>query len=76
MSQTNNVPSAIQGTADSLAATGRVGAGGTLQDFRAHLLNQGESLSLIPAMEEKVLAMACALHELDLFMQFKLEQGA
>lgn len=29
MSQTNNVPSATKGTADSLAAPGRVGAGGT-----------------------------------------------
>lgn len=28
-SSPNNVPSAIQGTADSLAAPGRVGAGGT-----------------------------------------------
>lgn len=29
MSQTNNVPSATKGTADSLAAPGRVGVGGT-----------------------------------------------
>ena len=29
MSQTNNVPSATKGTSDSLAAPGRVGAGGT-----------------------------------------------
>jgi len=39
----------------------------TLQDFHAHLLNQRESLSLIPAMAEKVLAIDCALHELDLY---------
>ncbi len=52
-----------------LAASAEVGqVEGTLQDFRAHLLNQRESLSLIPAMGEKVLAIDCALHELDLFM--------
>ncbi|WP_407713612.1 hypothetical protein ACJJWD_16780 [Comamonas testosteroni] len=34
----NNVPSATKGTSDSLAAPGRVGAGGTtLQDFQRFL---------------------------------------
>ena len=53
-----------------LAASAEVGqVEGTLQDFRDYLLNQRESLSLIPAMDGKVLAIDCALHELHLFMQ-------
>lgn len=63
-----NVPSAKQGEAVSVAAPGLVGVGGTLQDFRDQLLNQRESLSLIPGMEEKVLAIDCALHELELYV--------
>lgn len=52
-----------------LAASAEVGqVEGTIQDFRDHLLNQRESLSLISAMEEKVLAIECALHELDLYV--------
>lgn len=49
---------------------------GTLQAFLTYLLTQRDSLSLIPAMGEKVLAIDCALHELGLFMQYKMEQRA
>ena len=60
-----------------LAASAEVGqVEDTLKDFRDYLLNQRESLSLIPAMHEKVLAIDCALHELDLYLGCKLEQGA
>lgn len=54
---------------DSLVAPGQVDqVEGTLKDFRDQLLNQRESLSLIPAMEEKVLAIDCTLHELELYV--------
>lgn len=59
MSQTNNVPSATKGTADSLAAPGRVGAGGTKKPLKESawsefkqvagmMLKSGVFWSLIP----------------------------
>ncbi|MGW8423865.1 hypothetical protein [Comamonas sp. HJ-2] len=85
----DNVPSAIQGTADSMAAPGRVGAGGTnsLEQFQRWL--QAEilkSAAVVKAtdprlsfaqdvyLEQALFTVECNA-ALKLLMQFKLEQG-
>lgn len=43
--------------------------------FRYYLTVQRDSFEGLPSMTGKVLAIDCALHELDLFMQFKHGAG-
>ena len=85
----DNVPSATKGTADSMAAPGRVGAGGTnsLEQFQRWL--QAEilkSAAVVKAtdprlsfaqdvyLEQALFTVECNA-ALKLLMQFKLEQG-
>lgn len=87
-SSPNNVPSAKQGTADSLAAPGRVGAGGTtLEQFRLWLQSEiRKSVAVVKVTEprlsfahdvylEQALFIAECNVALKLLMQFRLEQG-
>ena len=89
LTPSNNVPGAKQGTADSLAAPGRVGAGGThaLEEFQRWLETKAHnSASWVRSMAPlRVFAEDVFLEaELEgaecrvatkLLMQFKLEQG-
>ena len=84
-----NVPSATQGEAVSVAAPGLVGAGGTtLEDFQRWLETKAhKSSALIQATEprfcfaqdvylDESLVIAECRVATKLLMQFKLEQGA
>lgn len=89
-SSPNNVPGANQGTPDSVAAPGRVGAGGTnsLEHFRRWLQAEiRKSVAVVKVTEprlsfahdvylEQALFIAECNVALKLLMQFESERGA